>query len=143
MKKGEDFVGVTVTFICHDGQGNYLLAKRSDQCRDEHHRWDAGGGALELGDTVEETLKKEICEEYCADVLDHEFLGYRDVFRENEDKKNHWLALDFKVLVNRDLIRIGEPHKFEDIGWFRMDAFPEPLHSQLPHFIEKYKAHLT
>ena len=43
-------------------------------------------------------LTEEVKEEYSADVLDYEFLGYRDVHREHNGDKTHWLALDFKVL---------------------------------------------
>ncbi|MBI2474503.1 MAG: NUDIX domain-containing protein, partial [Candidatus Taylorbacteria bacterium] len=99
MKKGEDYTGVSVIYLCHDGKGNYLLNKRSANCRDEHGRWDCGGGGLEFGDTVENTLKKEIMEEYGVEVLGSEFLGFRDVHREHDGMKTHWIALDYKVLV--------------------------------------------
>jgi 8-oxo-dGTP pyrophosphatase MutT (NUDIX family) len=115
------------------------MAKRSNQARDEKGCWDIGGGGLEFEDGVEETLKKEILEEYCTEVVSFEFLGYRDVRRENNGVKTHWIALDFKVLVSPETIKIGEPHKFDDIGWFSTDNLPSPLHSQLPTFLEKYK----
>ena len=98
MKKGIDYPGVTIVYLCHDGDGNFLLCKRSKNCRDEHGCWDNGGGGLELHDTVENTLKKEIKEEYCTDVLDYEFLGYRDVHRESENGKSHWIALDLSLI---------------------------------------------
>ncbi len=139
MKKGIDYPGITTVFLCHDGNGNYLLSKRSIQCRDEHGTWDPGAGALEHGLPVLENLKKEIEEEYCTEVLELEHLGYRDVHREHKGEKTHWIALDFKVLINRDKVKIGEPHKIEAIGWFKKEEFPEPLHSQFPHFLEKYK----
>lgn len=139
MKKGEDYTGITTVYFCHDGSGNFLLNHRSINCRDEHNTWDPGGGGLEFGDTVENTLRKEIQEEYCTDVLSYDFLGFRDVHREYVDKKTHWIALDFKILVNRDKARNGEPHKFTEIGWFSLDKLPSPLHSQFPHFLEKYK----
>ena len=139
MKKGEDYIGVCVTFFCHDGKGNILMAKRTENSRDEKGVWDCGGGGLEFGDTVEETLKKEIKEEYCTDVLDFEFLGYRDVHRENDGKKTHWVALDFKVLIDPEKVKIGEPHKFSDIGWFQLDKLPEKVHSQFPKFLELHK----
>lgn len=138
MKKGEDYTGVTIVYFCHDGEGNVLLNKRGANCRDEQGRWDCGGGGLEFGDTVEETLRKEIAEEYGTDVLAYEFLGYRDVHREREGRKTHWVALDFKVLVDRAKVRNGEPHKFEAIDWFPIGAMPEPLHSQFPRFLEQY-----
>jgi len=66
-------------------------------------------------------------------------LGFRDVHREHEGRPTHWIALDFKVLVDKEKVKIGEPHKFDDIGWFRRDSFPAEVHSQLPFFLEKYK----
>jgi len=76
MQKGIDCIGITVVYFCHDGKGNFLLSKRSKNCRDEHNTWDPGGGGLEFGDTVEKTLKREIKEEYCAEILLSEFLGF-------------------------------------------------------------------
>lgn len=142
MKKGVDYTGVTVVFACHDGEGNFLMNKRSTACRDEHGTWDPGGGGLDFGDTIEETLRKEIREEYCTDVMDSKFLGFRDVHREHEGVKTHWIALDFKVLIDRSNVKNGEPHKFEELAWFRLDNLPSPLHSQFPNFLNLYKEKL-
>lgn len=142
MKKGEDYTGIAIVYFCHDGKGGVLLNKRSDNCRDEQGKWDIGGGGLDFGDTVENTLKKEIKEEYCTDVLSYQFLGYRDVHRENNGKKSHWIALDFKVLVDSSKVKNGEPHKFDSVEWFKLDNLPEPLHSQLPKFVDLYKEKL-
>ncbi|HWH07035.1 MAG TPA: NUDIX domain-containing protein [Candidatus Paceibacterota bacterium] len=143
MRKGFDYTGVTIVYFCHDGNGNFVMAKRSANCRDEHGTWDPGGGGLEFGDTVERTLRKEIREEYSTDVLDYEFLGFRDAHREHNGEKTHWIALDFKVLVDRDKVRNGEPHKFDEVAWFTLDALPSPLHSLMPYFIEKYRDSLS
>ena len=142
MKKGEDFTGVSIIYFCHDGEGNFLLNKRSKNCRDEHGNWDCGGGGLEFLDTVENTLSKEIKEEYCADVLESKFLGYRDVHRTINDKKTHWIALDFKVKVDRRKVANGEPHKFDELGWFKINEFPSPLHSQLAKALDMYRGKL-
>ncbi len=138
MKKGEDFVGITVSYMCHDGEGNYLFQKRGPNCRDEHGRWDTGGGALEFGDTVESTLVKELEEEYGVVPLETEFLGFRDVHRTHEGKPTHWVSLNYRVLVDRSKVVNAEPHKFEAIAWHRLDDLPEPLHSQLPIFFEVF-----
>ncbi|MBP9749280.1 MAG: NUDIX domain-containing protein [Candidatus Pacebacteria bacterium] len=138
VQNGIDCIGVTIGFLCHDGHGNILLSKRGMNCRDEQGRWDSGGGALEQYDTVEETLHKEIREEYGTEVISFEFLGYRDVHREYAEKRTHWIALDFKVLVNRSMVYNAEPHKFDAVDWFTLDTFPSPLHSQFPFFLKKY-----
>lgn len=138
MKKGFDYPGITVMYFCHDGAGSFVMAKRGNGCRDENGNWDAGAGGLELGDTVENTLRKEIKEEYCADVLEYEFLGYRDIHRVHNGENTHWISLDFKVLVDRSTVANGEPHKFDDVAWFTLHTLPTPLHSQMQNFIEKY-----
>ena len=142
MKKGIDFIGNTVVFACHDGKGNFLLGKRSANCRDEHGTWDPGGGGIELHDTVEGTLRKEIKEEYCTEVLSFEFLGYRDVHREKDGIKSHWIALDFKVLIDPAQVSNGEPHKMDEVKWFRLDDLPTPVHSQFPLFLKLYEGKL-
>lgn len=139
MRQGSDYIGNSVVYFCHDGKGNVLLAQRSKNTRDEQGNWDIGGGGIEFGDLAVETLKKEIKEEYCADVLGYEFLGYRDVHREHDGKKTHWIVLDFKVFINREQAKVGEPHKFDNLGWFTLENLPTPVHSQLPIFLEKYK----
>jgi 8-oxo-dGTP diphosphatase len=139
LKKGFDYPGITLVYFCHDGQGNFLMAKRSVNARDEHGRWDIGGGGLEFGDTVEQTLRKEIKEEYNSEVLGYEFLGFRDVHREHQGQKTHWVALDFKVLIDRSKARINEPHKFDALDWFVLERLPDPVHSQFPKFLDLYR----
>lgn len=143
MKKGIDHVGVGVVFFCHDGKGNLLMSKRSKKSRDEHYAWDPGGGAIDVGEKVTDTLKREIKEEYCADIINSEFLGFRDVHRIDEKgNKTHWLMLDFKVLIDRKKVRNGVPEKHLEIGWFKLNNLPKPVHSQFPHFLQKYKSKL-
>lgn len=139
MKKGVDYIGITVSYMCHDGKGNFLLNKRSTNCRDEHGCWDFGGGGLDFGETIEDTLKKEIKEEYCVDPVSYEFLGYVDLFREMDGVKTHWVSLEFLVEVDREKVQNGEPHKFDEIGWFTLDNLPTPPHSTQKGILEKFK----
>lgn len=137
MIKGIDYTGVAVVYFCHDGNGNFLMNKRSANCRDEQGKWDIGGGSLEFGDTIEETLIREIKEEYCTDIISYDFLGYRDVHRINNGVPTHWLALDFKVLIDKEKVKNGEPHKFDDVGWFNLNNKPadQEVHSKFPQFL--------
>lgn len=139
MQRGVDYVGVAVVYFCHDGKGNVLFSKRGKNCRDEHGTWDPGGGGVEFGDTIENTLRKEIAEEYCTDVLSYEFLGHREIIDEHMGKNRHYIAFDFKVLVDRKKAKNGEPHKLDAVEWFTLKNLPSPLHSQWPTFLELYK----
>jgi 8-oxo-dGTP pyrophosphatase MutT (NUDIX family) len=142
MRGGEDYIGISIVFFCHDGAGRFLMMKRGPNARDEQGTWDIGSGQLEFGTTIEETLRAEIREEYGTDVLGWDFLGYRDVHRENNGKPTHWLGLDFKVRVDAEKAHNAEPHKIDEVGWFSFDALPAPLHSQVPRFFESYRSRL-
>jgi 8-oxo-dGTP diphosphatase len=137
--KGISFTGITTVFYCHDGNGKLFLAKRSKNARDEHGRWDAGGGGLKHGQSVEQSLIREVKEEYGADPIRTEFIGYLDAFRKTpEGIPTHWLAMCFAVRVDPKQVRINEPDMVEDSGWFSLDALPQPLHSQIQIFVEKH-----
>lgn len=141
--KGISFVGITTAFFCHDGAGRFWLARRSQGARDEQGRWDAGGGGLKWGDKAEDTARREVKEEYGADALKLEFLGYDDVFRKLKDgTPTHWLALRFAVLVDPTQVSICEPESHDEGGWFTREKLPSPLHSQLQPFLDKYKNEL-
>ena len=140
MIKGQDYIGNGVVVICHDGQGRYLLEFRSDKCRDEHFTWSpVGSGAIEFGDTIEDTVYKEVKEECGADVLGIEFLGTHETFREHDGHNTHWIQFFYKVLINPEQVSIKEPEKCLKLEWFRLEDFPTPMHSRFPFFIEKHK----
>ena len=142
----EGTIRTGVCFFCHDGKGNYLISKRSKNARDEQETWDPGGGGLKFGEKIEEALIRELKEEYVTVPKAFEFLGYRDVFREQNSQPTHWLVFDFRVLVDPSEVQIGEPHKCDGIKWLTIDEiknFDEPLHSQFPPFFEKYDGRFT
>lgn len=131
LRRGIDHIGVSASFVIHDGNGRILLHKRSNQCRDEHGRWDVGGGAIEFGESLEEAVRREVMEEFIAEPLEISFLTVYDAHRIAPDgSPTHWVAVIHAVRVNPDDVRVGEPHKIDDIGWFTSDRLPDPLHSQ-------------
>lgn len=120
---------VSCVFVCHDGSGRILLARRSAVARDEPGAWDCGAGALEFGETFEQAVTREVREEYATAALEITQLGVRNVLRSSPP--SHWVAIVFAVRVDPATARLGEPHKFDELGWFRPDELPAPLHSQL------------
>lgn len=120
---------VSCVFVCHDGAGRVLLARRSAGARDEPGAWDCGAGAIEFGETFEEAVTREVTEEYATGPLAIELRGVRNVLR--DEPPSHWVAVVFSVRLDPAAARIGEPHKFDGLGWFAPGALPAPLHSQL------------
>jgi ADP-ribose pyrophosphatase YjhB (NUDIX family) len=121
---------VSCVFVCHDGGGRVLLARRSAGARDEPGAWDCGAGAIEFGETFEEAVTREVTEEYATAPLSIDLRGVRNVLR--DDPRSHWVAVVFAVRLDPAAVRIGEPHKFDELGWFTAPGLPSPLHSQLP-----------
>jgi len=119
------------------------MAKRSARARDEHGRWDFGGGGLKHGYSLEDNVRREVKEEYDAEAKDIEFIGYFDAFRETpEGVPTHWLAMCFAVRVDPAEVKINEPDLFDDGGWFTLDSLPSPPHSQIGIFMNLHSARL-
>ena len=143
MHKGKDYIGVGVTFYCHDGAGRFVMGRRSKNARDEHGMWDLGGGGVEFGESAEDAVRREILEEYGTDARACEFLGYMDVHREQAGSPTHWISLVFKVLVDPTQIHNAEPDKCDEVRWFTLNDLPDDIHSQLPQFLERFRGMLS
>ena len=70
MNQGVDHIGVCVVYFCHNGENKVLMAKRSVNAHDEQGRWDIGGAGMEFGEKADQTLRREIKEEYNAEMID-------------------------------------------------------------------------
>ncbi len=139
MQTGVDYIGITTPFYCNDGQGNFLLHKRSVRTRDEHGCWDPGSGKLEFGLTPEENVLKEVFEEYGCRGEIQSALPVHSIFREWNGKKTHWLAIPFFVKINPEEVKNNEPEKIDEIGWFKLDNLPKPLHTGFKYSYTTYK----
>ncbi len=131
IRRGIDHIGVSASFVIHDGAGRVLLQQRGDQARDEQGTWDVGGGAIEFGESIDEAIRREVSEELQAEAQDIEFITAYDAHRQLRDgTPTHWIALLHAVRVDPGQINIGEPHKISKLGWFTSTNLPQPLHSQ-------------
>ncbi len=140
LRRGIDHIGVSASFVIHDGKGRVLLQKRGPNARDEQGRWDVGGGAIEFGETIEDAVKREIMEELLTKPLEVEFLTVYEALREFNGQPTHWVTIMHAVKVDPEKVSIGEPHKISEIAWFTSNELPSPLHSQ---FHKSYKVALA
>jgi len=97
---------------------------------------------VKFNESITDALKREVHEEYGTQPKKFEFLGFDEVFREQNTKLTHWITFRYKVLLDREKAVINESDKFESLLWTTLEKLPSPLHSQLPHVLEKYKNQL-
>ncbi|MCR4328350.1 MAG: NUDIX domain-containing protein [Patescibacteria group bacterium] len=142
MKRGVDYIGVNCVFWCYDTEGRILMHKRSKKCRDEQDVWDCGGGAMEFGETFEDTVAREVLEEYGVVPLEIEYVTTKNVLRTHNGLSTHWVKNMHWVLVDPAKVKNGDPEKIDEIGWFALDQLPSPLHSQIGIEVEMLKIFL-
>lgn len=143
LKAGVDYIGISTPFYCHDGKGRFVLHKRSNACRDEHGRWDAGSGQLEFGEDPTEGVLREVFEEYGVKGEITDQLPAHSILREHQGVKTHWLVIPFFVKVDIKRVTRGDPDKMLKIDFFTLDNLPVPLHSGLQMTMTRFPRHFA
>ena len=75
-------------------------------------------------------------------------VGVHQAFRISDaGEPTHWLSIDHIIILDNgeaDIIKINEPNKFDDSGWFDFGHLPSPLHSQLtPERLKRFQLKLN
>lgn len=126
MKAGVDYIGVSVGAWIVNDKGEILLTKRSQHAKNEKGKWEAPGGAVEFGETLERAIRREIKEELGIEIEIIEQWKAKNHFIPED--KQHWVPTTFLVTIAKESHpKIMEPHKFDAIGWFAVYNFPSPL----------------
>ena len=111
------------------------------QLRTDYNQWGFPGGAMELGESFEETAKRELKEEINLDIIDStmiKVLSGKDTYREypNGDKLYDITAIFVITNYSGDLkVNDEESKKLE---WFIIDELPENITSHTRNYLEKY-----
>ncbi len=143
MSPGTDYTGVSVSFFCHDGNGNLLLAKRSEKCRDENNRWECGGGKLEFGEHPRQGVLREVKEEYGVDGVIERELQALSLKREHNGVATHWVTFPFVVRVPRAKVLNGDPEYISELAWHPFHELPQPLHTGMQMVIAEVGPHIV
>ena len=122
MKKGIDYIGVGAGAVIVNAKGEVFLARRGAEARNERHKWEFPGGAVEFGERLEDALIREVMEEYGFEIEVQELLDV--VNHIIPDENQHWVSPTFLCRHKNGTPRIREPHKCEAIGWFRLEQIP-------------------
>lgn len=137
MIKGVDYVGVGIGAVVVGNDGKILLAKRGIKARNEHGKWEFPGGGIEFGDTMANTIKRELKEELDIEIELLQHLPPIDHILPHENQ--HWVTSMFIAKITNGTPKIMEPEKCDAIGWFSLqeleqmiDQLSQPTRKDLP-----------
>jgi mutator protein MutT len=126
MKKAIDYIGVSAGAMVFNAMDELFLAKRSQNCKNERGHWETPGGSVEFGETLEQAVKREMLEEYGAEIEIIEQFPAADHLIPAEGQ--HWVATTFLARFKTGQEpAIMEPDKCDEIGCFPLSKLPSPL----------------
>lgn len=103
--------------------------------RPSRDQWELPGGKVELGEELEETVKREIREELLCDVALNPAPIGNSTFEEDGNKMHYtWYRGD---ILNGQTPKIGEPHKFNDLKYFSLKNMPQNLSPNMRNLYQK------
>lgn len=126
MKRGIDYIGVSVGAMIVNDKDEVLLCKRSKHASNERGCWEIPGGAVEFNETLENAIHREMREELGVEIeLIEQFPAASHIIKND---KQHWVPSTFLVKLKKGNIpKILEPEKCDEIKWFSLDHLPTPL----------------
>ncbi|MCL4353916.1 NUDIX domain-containing protein [Patescibacteria group bacterium] len=119
MIKGVDYIGVGVGAAIFNPEGKLLLTLRGQKARNEKGKWELPGGGVNIKETFEQALRREIKEELDIEIKILELLGICDhiIYEENQ----HWVSPTYICKISKGKPKILEPEKCANFGWFTIN----------------------
>jgi len=124
LAKAPDSVRPGTCAVIFDDNGGVLLERRSD-----NGFWGLPGGAVEVGESVEQAVKREVMEETALRVEVKRLVGvYSDPLRYNissypDGNVVHWVTAVFECVRMDGELTMS--HESTDIRYFNVDGLPE------------------
>lgn len=135
MKIGKDYIGVGVGAFIINENNELLLQKRAVPAEKDH--WCIPGGRVEMFETLEETVIREVKEETDLDVKIISIMGICNHIIKEENA--HWVAASYLCKIEKGEAKIMEPDKASDMKWFPLNKLPEKITITTKKALEDYK----
>lgn len=121
MSNDKPRVGLGV--VIENGKGQILVMKREGS---HAPFWSIPGGKLELGETFEEGIVRELREELDIEANDPQVIAITNNLKTYELEGLHFISVILKVASFTGEPRIMEPHKCTEIKWVNPAKLPQP-----------------
>ncbi len=126
MQKGVDYIGVGVGAIILNEKNQVFMSKRGKKCRNEVGLWEFPGGAVEFGHSLEDSIRREVKEEFGIEIEVLELFDVCNHIIKNENQ--HWVSPTFLCKIKQGTPQIMEPEKCDEIDWVELeDVDKRPL----------------
>lgn len=130
----QQFPEPTVGALIINAEGKLFLT-RSHKWRDG---WVVPGGHVELGERMEEALRREVKEETGLEIYDIQFLMYQElVYDEAFWERRHFISFDYQCRTDMEEVRLNS--EAQEYQWVTAEeALELPLDQYTRRAIEKY-----
>lgn len=123
MIQGKDYIGVGVGSVIKNSSGEILLLLRNKE--PEKGCWSIPGGKVEMFETLEEAIKREVKEEVNVDIEIIKLITVTNHIISEE--QTHWVAPTFLAKIIDGQVKNVEPQKHLDLKWFNINSLPENI----------------
>ncbi len=113
---------VSIVAVLKNKNGKFLLVQRSKNDDIFPMKWQNLGGKMEIGETVEDTIIREVKEEVNIDLLsDYNPIFLQSYSWKKDSKSPIRLGLIFLVNLDCDEDIVSISNELNDFGWFSFD----------------------
>ena len=132
MKPTKQYPEPTVGALIFNDKNQLLIVKT--------HKWKGNytipGGHVEMGEYLEDALKREILEETGLNMVKAKYLCYQEfVFDDSFWEKRHFIFFDFVCRVEDGVVQLNE--EAQDYAWVDIDKIDDyPVDGYVKHFLD-------
>lgn len=129
-----------VQMLVYDKNEKFILMHRSNNVRSARNVWSIPTGLHDIGETIDQTIKRELIEECGLNALRHTLLGqYENIAGDSDSvKQYHWVLSVYAVEV-ADVTKMVnvEPEKHDILKFLQITAMLEGT------FLDEHKFHAS
>ena len=119
--------------IIYDKEKGILFEKRTD-----NGMWCVPGGALELGETLEEALRREVKEETSLDIFNPKLFDVKAGVHMVYPNKDEVYYTDVVYEINEYKGEIKPDSESKELCWIKIDELPNDIMPTQIEYIEKF-----
>ena len=125
-------VTAAMCIIYNEAENKILLEKRTD-----NGMWCVPGGAIELGETLEEALRREVKEETFLDIFNPRLFDVRANVHMVYPNQDEVYYTDVVYLITKYEGELKPDAESKELRWVPLDELPKIMPTQVA-YIEKF-----